>query len=139
MKQSCGQVRLGMGACVRAARHSIHFPPVFQGPPSGHPPGIFLAHPHLLKVLINILQPTETTRHVGGPLASTHEASSLRESGEQDQHQENDPHVHTAAADAHGLCRKQISSESPSETSHWTQSPTSESQEFFEGTWYRRS
>ena len=45
-----------------------------------------------------------TTRHVIRPLASsTHEAPSLRESGEQDQHQENDPHVHTATADAHGL------------------------------------
>ena len=31
-----------------------------------------------------------------GPLvSSTHEADSLRESGEQDQRQENEPHVHT--------------------------------------------
>ena len=34
-----------------------------------------------------------------------HQTPSLRESGEQDQRQENEPHVHTAAADAHGLCR----------------------------------
>ena len=48
-----------------------------------------------------------------GPLASyTHEAPSLRESVEQDQHKENEPHVHTAAADAHGRCRYQISFES---------------------------
>ena len=51
-------------------------------------------------------QPAATTRHVLGPLASsTHEAHSLRESGEQDQHQENEPHVNTAATDAHGLHR----------------------------------
>jgi len=43
---------------------------------------------------------------VVGPLASsTHETPSLRVSGEQDQRQENKPHVPTAAADAHGLCR----------------------------------
>ena len=41
-------------------------------------------------------------RHVVSPLASsTHETPSLRESGEQDQRQENEPHVHTAATDAH--------------------------------------
>ena len=51
-------------------------------------------------------QPAATLRHVIGPLAfSTHKAPSLRESGEQDQHQQNEPHVHTDAADAHGLCR----------------------------------
>ena len=34
-------------------------------------------------------------RHVVGPLASsTHETPSLKESGEQDQRQENEPHVH---------------------------------------------
>ena len=37
--------------------------------------------------------------------SSTHEAPSLRESGEQDQHQENEPHVHTTADDTHGQCR----------------------------------
>ena len=48
-----------------------------------------------------------------GPLASsTHKAPSLRESGEQDQRQENEPHVHAAAADAHGLCSQQLSFES---------------------------
>ena len=47
-----------------------------------------------------------TTRHLLSPLASsTHGTHSLRESGEQDQRQENEPHVHTAAADTHGLCR----------------------------------
>ena len=52
-----------------------------------------------------------------GPLASSiHEAPSVRESGEQDQRQENESHVHTAAADAHGLCREQISFESLSAT-----------------------
>ena len=35
--------------------------------------------------------------------ASTHEAPSLRKSREQDQRQENEPHVHTTATDAHGL------------------------------------
>ena len=44
--------------------------------------------------------------HVVGLLASaTYEAPSLTESGEQDQRQENEPHVHTAAADSHGLYR----------------------------------
>ena len=48
-----------------------------------------------------------------GPLAySTHEAPSLRESGEQDQCQKNEPHIHTVSADAHGLYRKQITSDS---------------------------
>ena len=46
-----------------------------------------------------------TMGHVVGPLASsTHETPSLRESGKQDERQESEPHVHTAAADAHGLC-----------------------------------
>ena len=41
-------------------------------------------------------------RHVVGPLASsTYEAPSLKESGEQDQRQENEPHVHTAASMIH--------------------------------------
>ena len=44
-------------------------------------------------------------RHVVGPLVSyTHEAPLLRESGEQDQRQENEPYVHTALADAQRLC-----------------------------------
>jgi len=77
---------------------------------------------------------------VVGPLASsTHEAPFLNESGGQDQHQENEPHVHTAAVDAHGLCRKQISLESLSATARWTQIPTSESQRFSEETWYQRN
>ena len=51
-------------------------------------------------------QPAATTRQVVGQLASsTHETPSLRECDEQDQQQENEPHVHTAAADAHGRCR----------------------------------
>ena len=49
-------------------------------------------------------EPAATTGHVVSPLASsTHEVPSLRESGEQHQHQENEPHVHTAAADEHRL------------------------------------
>ena len=48
-------------------------------------------------------QPAATTKHVVSPLASsTHKAPSPRESGEQNQRQENESHVHTAAADAHG-------------------------------------
>ena len=40
-------------------------------------------------------QPAATMRHMVGPLASsTHDAPSLRESGEQDQHQENELDVH---------------------------------------------
>ena len=47
-------------------------------------------------------QPAATRRHVVGPLGpSTHEVPSLRESGKQDQRQENEPHAQTAAADVH--------------------------------------
>ena len=56
-----------------------------------------------------------------------------------DQHQENEPHVRTAAADAHGLCTEQISFESLSATARWTQNPTSDSQGFSEETWYQRN
>ena len=45
-----------MGACTGAARCCVHFPPVLQGPPSGHPPGRCQAHLHLLEMLINLLQ-----------------------------------------------------------------------------------
>ena len=43
--QSRDQIRSGMGACARAARRCVHFPP-----PSGHPPGGCPAHPHLLEM-----------------------------------------------------------------------------------------
>ena len=76
----------------------------------------------------------------GQPIGlSTHETPSLRESGEQDQRQENEPHVHTAGDDTHGLCRKQISFESLSATTRWTQSPTSKSHGFSEETLYQRN
>ena len=81
-----------MEACAGTTRHCIQFLPVLQGPPSGHPPGKYLAHPHLFKMLINLLLPM---RHVVSPLVfSTLGAPSLRGSSEQDQRQENDPHVH---------------------------------------------
>ena len=74
--------------------------------------GLCLAKPQtnawLFPIPISLRRQTAaTTRHVVSPLASsTHEAPSQRESGEQDQRQENEPHVHTAAADAHGIWRK---------------------------------
>ena len=75
-----------------------------------------------------------------GPLASsTHKTPSLIESGEQDQRQENEPHVHAAATEAHGLYREQISFESLLATTCWTKSLTRDSQGFSKETWYRRS
>jgi len=44
-------------------------------------------------------------QQVGPSASSTHKAPLLRESDEQDQHQEKEPHVHAAAADDNGLCR----------------------------------
>ena len=51
------QVRSDMGECAGAARRCVHFPTVFQGPPSSHPPDLWLAHLHLLEMLINLMQP----------------------------------------------------------------------------------
>ena len=47
--QKCLKYKHTLGACA-TARHCIHFPPVFQVPPSGHPPGRCMAHPHLLGI-----------------------------------------------------------------------------------------
>ena len=37
LPSSSDQVRWGMGACAGSACHCVHFPPVLQGPLSGHP------------------------------------------------------------------------------------------------------
>ena len=56
--------------------------------------------------ILSAREPHEWRRHMVCPLASsTHEAPSLKESAEWDQHQENEPHIHTVAANTHGLCR----------------------------------
>ena len=54
------QVTSGMGTCAGAACRCVHFPPVLQEPPSGHAPGRFLAHPYLLEMLTNQMQPQGT-------------------------------------------------------------------------------
>jgi len=48
-------VRSGMGTCAGVARRCIHSPQALKGPPSGHPPGGCLAHPHLLDMLMYLL------------------------------------------------------------------------------------
>ena len=87
-------------------RSSASLRPLSAGTPGASvwpSPKQILAHPHIQEMPINLLQPRGMwLAHLA---TSTHEDPSLRESGEQDQHQENEPHVHTAAADAHGLCR----------------------------------
>uniref|UniRef100_A0A8C4X1V8 Uncharacterized protein n=1 Tax=Eptatretus burgeri TaxID=7764 RepID=A0A8C4X1V8_EPTBU len=69
-----------------------------------------------IELEVNDGQPAATMRHVVGPLASsTHETPSLRESGEQDQSQENEPHVHTAATDhVFCICRTSADAQTPS-------------------------
>ena len=133
------QVRLGMGACARAVCCCVHFPPVLQAPGASVWPSP-RQMPGPSPSPWDADQPAATTRHVVRPLATpTHEAPSLRDSREQDQRRENEPHVPTAAADAHRLCREQISFESLSATARWTQCPTSDSQGFSEETWYQRN
>ena len=66
------QVRSGMGTCARAARRCVPFLQVLQGPPSGHPPGRCLAHPHLLEMPIN-----HEAR--GRPIGLLHSGDSLAE------------------------------------------------------------
>ena len=95
------QVRTGMEACTGAARRSVHFLRVFQGPPSGCPPGRCLAHPHPLEMPMNLLQPRVTWSACWTPLCMR--LSHLRESAKQDHRQEKEPHNHAAAADGYGL------------------------------------
>ena len=103
------EVRSAMGACTGVACRCVHFLPILQGPPSSHPPGRCLAYPHLPEMLIKLLQP-QSTWSAHWPLTLTR--LPRRESAKQNQHQENEPHVHTIAANTHRLCRQQISFES---------------------------
>ena len=129
-------IRSGTGACAGAERRCVYFPPVLQGPPSGPSPRQM---PGPSPSPRDADHPAATTSHVVGPLASsTHEAPSLRESGEQDQHQETEQHVHTAQLMLTDYAGNK-SHLSLSATARWTQSLTSDSQGFSEETWYQRN